>query len=149
MRALRTGEDRVGSWWPSATMAWRQALVVCAASLVLLGAAARADDGAAAAAFALQGAVVSPEDLPLDAEGRSALDGRAIAGVVPRNVAPEGLAREQEALEAQRAEIAAGQLADDAAVRVAPAADGLPARVDSGDPDPDRQLTVLPLPAAR
>ena len=149
MQALRMIEDRVGSWWPSAAMAWRHAMVACAASLVLSGAAARADDDAATAAFSLQGAVVSPEDLPLDAEGRSALDGRPIAGVAARNIAPVGLAREQEALEVRRAEIAAGQLADDAAVRVAPAVDGLPARLDRGDPDPDRQLTVPPLPAAR
>jgi len=146
MQTCRVVEGRVRRPWPSAARARRRMVVACAASLVLAGGAARADDDVAAAAFALQGAVVSPADLPLDADGRSALDGRAIAGVVPSNAAPEGVAREQEALAAQRAAIAAGQFADDAAVRVAPPAAGLPARVDSGDADPDRQLTVLPLP---
>lgn len=100
-------------------------------------------------ATALQDATVLPDDLPLDAEGRSASDGRQILGIVPRNVAPAELDAATKHLEEERSAIAAGQQADDMAVRADSPLDGRPARMDSGDRDPDRQrVTVLPLPEA-
>ncbi|MEO8603290.1 MAG: hypothetical protein ABI629_12005 [bacterium] len=118
--------------------------------VVLLAAGAvRAEDDLLQAAKLIQQADIQPEDLPLDAEGRSARDGRQITGVVARDEAPSAVVDAQEALVAERAAIADGQIADDAAVRVEPASGDLPARVDSGDRDPDRQVTELPLPTGR
>ena len=110
----------------------------------------RDDADPVAAALALQNADVQPRDLPLDAEGRSAFDGRPIAGVVPRAPVPADIRAAEMQLEDERAAIAEGQPADDAPVTLAPLDDGQPARFDAGDPDPDRQdLTTLPAATER
>lgn len=118
------------------------------AFLAALAAGASAEERARDAKGLLS-AVVSPDDLPLDAEGRSALDGRQILGIVPRNVPPAEVDAASKELEAARSAIAAGQQADDMAVRADSPVEGRPARMDSGDRDPDRQrVTILPLPDA-
>lgn len=132
---------------------WRSAVSVLALlMLVTSSSQIRGLDGEPTgdAGVALQDGMVSPEDLPLDAEGRSAEDGRAIPGVVRANRASSELLAEQQALDVLRREIAEGQVGDEDAVRTQFLDENLPARFDSGTEDPDWQRAAdLLLPPSR
>lgn len=127
---------RKRSWWRVGTGAL--ALSAFVASMTQADVVGRA---VGAGTLALQDVSLSAEDLPLDADGRSAADGRLILGIVRQNIAPPELVAEQERLTAERAAIATVQVEDARAVRTDIRYESLPARIDSGD-------TVLGLAAS-
>jgi hypothetical protein len=113
---------------------------------ILAATSAAAAAAREAGVLALPGLIVDEARLPRDAAGRAAEP--AIAGV-RRTGGLDGAARARLGeLEAARA--AAARAAPGAAFSPLPPLSGdaaAPARVDSGDPDPDRLLNPPPAPA--
>ncbi|MEO8601474.1 MAG: hypothetical protein ABI629_02750 [bacterium] len=96
--------------------------------------------------LALPGLIVEERTLPRAAGGRMA--DAAIAGVRATGILAPADAARLDALAAQRAEAAdAAPGAAFSAVPTLPGDADEPARIDSGDPDPDRLHTAPPPPA--
>lgn len=115
------------------------------AALLVLFATAGAPAGAQRVAVdALPDLIVDASDVPLDAAGEPQLD--AVPGVRARQALPADV--EQRLLDLSAARAAVGAVSPNGALPalIAPLPDegAAPARVDSGDRDPDRLRSVPP-----
>jgi hypothetical protein len=92
----------------------------------------------------LPGLIVEESDLPVEAGGRAVVDG--IPGARARRPLDATLEQRLEALDAERQRIGARSAAGAAADRPPslPAETGAPPRLDAGDPDPERLLSLPP-----
>jgi len=93
-----------------------------------------------------RGVVISAEELPRDPSGGILVD--RLEDVVPQRAVPEDSAVQRHALEAERDRLFSVSSDDAAPDTIPPLPDDEigPARMDSGDPDPDRlQLESVPL----